>query len=69
MGEEEGSGKTNAGTLALIEAFGAEVAEVPKDAIGRALAARRARLPAEQRERVPGAARGARRGHLEDRRP
>jgi predicted ArsR family transcriptional regulator len=29
VGEEEWSGKTNAGTLALIDAFRAEVAEVP----------------------------------------
>ena len=31
VGEEEGSGKTNAGTLALIDAFRAEVAESPPD--------------------------------------
>jgi hypothetical protein len=29
VGEEEGSGKTNVGTLALIDAFRAEVAEAP----------------------------------------
>jgi DNA-binding transcriptional ArsR family regulator len=33
VGEEEGIGKTSAGTLALIDAFRAEVAEAPPDAI------------------------------------
>ena len=33
VGEEEGIGKTNAGTLALIDAFRAEVAETPVEGI------------------------------------
>ena len=42
VGEEEGSGKTNVGTLALIDAFRAEVAESPPDVPGDRVAPGRA---------------------------
>ena len=49
VGEEEGSGKTNVGTLALIDAFRAEVAESPPEyqVTGARLGVR---LTAEQRD-------------------
>jgi DNA-binding transcriptional ArsR family regulator len=49
VGEEEGSGRTNVGTLALIDAFRAEVAESPPECqvTGARLGVR---LTAEQRE-------------------
>ncbi len=42
VGEEEGSGKTNVGTLALIDAFRAEVAESPPEYQVHRVATRRA---------------------------
>ena len=58
VGEEEGSGKTNVGTLALIDAFRAEVAESPPEyqVTGARLGVR---LTAGAARCVPGAARGA----------